>query len=71
MVTDLGLVFPCLYELYGLEMVRIAVLKRGVGSVERAQAREQLQLHFSTQSQGTHRQGNDQNDIMLLDLRSR
>ena len=51
MVTDLGLVFPCLYELYGVEMVRITVLKWGVGSVERAQVRDQPELFFTiTQS---------------------
>ena len=47
MVTDLGLVFPCLYELYGVEMVRITVLKWGVGSVERAQVRDQPELFFT------------------------
>ena len=47
MVTDLGLVFPCLYELYGVEMVRITVLKWGIGSVERAQVRDQPELFFT------------------------
>ena len=47
MVADLGLVFPCLYELYGVEMVRITVLKWGVGSVERAQVRDQPELFFT------------------------
>ena len=47
MATDLGLVFPRLYELYGVEMVRITVLKWGIGSVERAQVRDQPELFFT------------------------
>ena len=44
--TDLGLVFPCLYELFGggVEMVR---MQPGVGSVEQAQVRDQPELHFT------------------------
>ena len=44
--TDLGLVFPCLYELFGggVEMVR---MQPGVGSVEQAGVRDQPELHFT------------------------
>ena len=44
--TNLGLVFPCLYELFGggVEMVR---MQPGVGSVEQAQIRDQPELHFT------------------------
>ena len=47
--TDLGLVFPCLYELYqdGVEIVRMTVLQLGVSSVERAQVRDQPEHHFT------------------------
>ena len=71
--TDLGLVFPCLYELFGggVEMVR---MQPGVGTVEQAGVRDQPELHFTIMEslckvvcQRTHRncQANDQNDIML------
>ena len=48
--TNLGLVFPCLYELYrdGVEIVRrMTVLQLGVSSVERAQVRDQPEHHFT------------------------
>ena len=48
--TNLGLVFPCLYELYrdGVEIVRrMTVLQLGVRSEERAQVRDQTEHHFT------------------------
>ena len=47
--TDLVLVFPCLYELYrdGVAMTRMTVLQRGIGSMERAEVRDQPELHLT------------------------
>ena len=44
--TDLGLVFPCLYELFGggVEMVR---MQQGVGSVEQAKVRDKPEHYFT------------------------
>ena len=41
--------FPCLYELYrdGVVMTRMTVLQRGIGSMERAQVRDQPELHWT------------------------
>ena len=48
--TDLGLVFPCLYELYqdGVEIVRrMTVLQLGVSSVEQAKVRDKPEHYFT------------------------
>ena len=47
--TDLVLVFPCLYELYrdGVAITRMTVLQRGIGSMERAEVRDQPELHLT------------------------
>ena len=47
--TDLGLVFPCLYEPYrdGVEIVGMTVLQLGVSIVEQAKVRDKPEHHFT------------------------
>ena len=44
--TNLGAVFPCLYEPFGVGVTMVR-MQRGVGSVEQAQVRDLPDLHFT------------------------